>query len=82
MALSTAEAEYMAMASAAQEAIWMRQLTTDLRNSPTGATVILEDNQSAICMAKDPQFHGFLLKLIRIKVTGTCSNFCVSLLRR
>ncbi len=58
VALSTAEAEYMALASAAQEAIWMRQLTTDLRNAPTGATVILEDNQSAICMAKNPQFHG------------------------
>ena len=47
VALSTAEAEYMALASAAQEAIWIRQLTTDLRNGPTGATVILEDNQSA-----------------------------------
>ena len=58
VALSTAEAEYMALASAAQEVIWMRQLTTDLGNGPTGATVILEDNQSAICMAKNPQFHG------------------------
>ena len=26
----------------------------DLRNSPTGATVILEDNQSAICMDIPP----------------------------
>ena len=27
--LSTAEAKYMALASAAQEAVWMRQITTD-----------------------------------------------------
>ena len=30
VALSTAEAEYMALANAAQEAVWMRRLTTDL----------------------------------------------------
>jgi len=58
VALSTAEAEYMALASAAQEAIWMRQLLTDLRNPPREPTRIFEDNQSAICLAKNPQFHG------------------------
>ena len=58
VALSTAEAECMALACAAQEAIWMRQLLTDLRNNPTVATQIFEDNQSAICLAKNPQFHG------------------------
>ena len=51
VALSTAEAEYMALASAAQEAMWMRQLMTDLKNRPTRATIIYEDNQSTICMA-------------------------------
>ena len=58
VALSTAEAEYVALASAAQEAIWMRQLTAELSTTPTGATTTFEDNQSAICMAKNPQFHG------------------------
>ena len=53
MALSTAEAEYIALAAAAQEAIWLRQLTTDLNNGPVGAMVILEDNQAAISMAKN-----------------------------
>lgn len=33
------------------------ELTSDLKNGPTGATVIFEDNQS-ICMAQSPQFHG------------------------
>ena len=58
VALSTAEAEYMALASAAQEAIWLRQLTADLNSRQPGATIIFEDNQSAISMAKNPQFHG------------------------
>ena len=58
VALSTAEAEYMALASAAQEAIWIRQLNLELNHPPSHATVIHEDNQSAIAIAKNPQFHG------------------------
>ena len=58
VALSTAEAEYMALASAAQEAVWMRELNSDLCNQPSEPTLIFEDNQSAISMAKNPQFHG------------------------
>ena len=58
VALSTAEAEYMALESAAQEAIWMQQMLTDLRNPPREPTRIFENNQSAICLAKNPQFHG------------------------
>ena len=58
VALSTAEAEYIALASAAQEAVWIRQLTTELGSPPTTATIIYEDNQSAIAMTKNPQFHG------------------------
>ena len=58
VALSTAEAEYMALACAAQESIWMRQLLTDLGTDPIAATQIFDDNQSAICLAKNPQFHG------------------------
>ena len=58
VALSTAEAEYMALANAAQEAIWLRQLSNDLGSQSKEPTVIFEDNQSAICIAKDAQFHG------------------------
>ena len=56
--LSTAEAEYIALASAAQEALWLQQLTTDLKHEPAAATVIFEDNQSTISMVKNSQFHG------------------------
>ena len=58
VALSTAEAEYMALSSATQEASWMRQLLVDLNCGSTTPTVIYEDNQSSICIAKNPLFHG------------------------
>ena len=59
VALSTAEAEYVAMASAAQESVWLKQLMGELTNSDTEApTLIYEENQSAIAMAKNAQFHG------------------------
>ena len=59
VALSTAEAEYMALSSAAQEAIWMRRLIGDLKcSSSETSTLIYEDNQAAMCMAKNEQFHG------------------------
>ena len=58
VALSTAEAEYIALASAAQEATWIRQLTAVLENRPQETVTVFEDNQSTICMEKNPQFHG------------------------
>ena len=58
VALSTAEAEYMALASATQEAVWLRGLAADMQVDSKGPMVIYEDNQSAIAMSKNPQFHG------------------------
>ena len=54
VALSTAEAEYVALSSAAQECVWLRQLISD----PGIPTAVFEDNQSAIAMSRNPQFHG------------------------
>ena len=68
VALSTAEAEYMALSSVAQEAIWLRELISDLGNPQLQPTLIMEDNQSAISMAKNPQFHS-RTKHINIKFT-------------
>ncbi len=36
----------------------LRDLTADLGSPQYQPTVIMEDNQSAISMAKNPQFHG------------------------
>ena len=58
VALSTAEAEYVALATASQEAIWLQQLMGDLLNESIRETTILEDNQSAICLAKNQSIHG------------------------
>ncbi len=46
----------MTLASAGQEEVSMR-LLTELCGSSAELTVY-EDNQSAIVMAKNPQFHG------------------------
>ena len=46
VALSTAEAEYVALSAAVQEAIWLQQLTSDLLNKNIGEMTVHEDNQS------------------------------------
>ena len=58
VALSTAEAEYIALAYASQEAIWLRRLMTELRMEQSKPTLIYENNQSAISLAQNVQFHG------------------------
>lgn len=58
VALSTAEAEYIALSKASQESIWLRRLLADMGEKQPNATIINEDNQSAIAMTKNPQFHG------------------------
>ena len=58
VALSTAEAEYVALSAAVQECMWLRQLEAELSGDNDTPTVIFEDNQSTIAMAKNPQFHG------------------------
>jgi hypothetical protein len=47
----------MALSVATQEAIWLRQLQAELGNEQQEPTVIHEDNQGAICIAKNPVFH-------------------------
>ncbi|KAK3888840.1 hypothetical protein Pcinc_007106 [Petrolisthes cinctipes] len=58
VALSTAEAEYMALASAIQEAVWLRKLAVDIQIDCKSPLLLYEDNQSTIAMSKNPQFHG------------------------
>lgn len=58
VALSTAEAEYMALSSASQDGVWLKQLIDELTQSIVEPIVLFEDNQSAICIAKNPTFHS------------------------
>jgi hypothetical protein len=57
IALSTAEAEYIAACSASCEAIWLRKLLTSLFDLEMEATMILCDNQSCIKITENPVFH-------------------------
>ena len=58
VALSTAEAEYVALSTASQEAIWLQQLVSDLSGKTIKTMTIFEDNQSTICLAKNQAVHG------------------------
>jgi hypothetical protein len=57
IALSSTEAEYMALALGAKEAVWLRQLLEELQFPPTGPTLINVDNQSCIKLTKNPELH-------------------------
>ena len=56
-ALSSVEAEYMAAASAAKEAVWWRRFLTELGLPPSGPTVIHSDSQGSIALANNPDHH-------------------------
>ena len=73
VALSTAEAEYVALGSAAQKAIWLQQLLLDLRANPEAPINIFEDNQGAIAMVKNPVGHK-RTKHIDIKHEKQCKQ--------
>ncbi|CAM8915543.1 unnamed protein product [Rhodiola kirilowii] len=58
VALSTAEAEYIAVTTAACQAVWLRRILEDLKHKQEGPMKIMCDNKSAIALAKNPVFHG------------------------
>ena len=58
VALSSTEAEYIALCSAAQETVWLRKLFADLDMTQVEPTTVYEDNQGAICLAKNPTNHS------------------------
>ena len=58
VALSTAEAEYMAISMAAEESVWLERLLSEMNEKSDELIFIYEDNQSTIFMAMNPKFHG------------------------
>jgi hypothetical protein len=57
VALSTTEAEYMAVSAASREAVWLRQLLGELGCFQERPTVLFNDNQGCIKLSKNPVFH-------------------------
>jgi len=77
VALSSTEAEYIAVAAACQEAVWLRQLLKDINpTSSTETTVLHCDNQSTIKLAHSSAYHArskhidTKLHFIREKILG------------
>ena len=58
VSMSTAEAEYVALSTCAQEAMWLTKLFFDITGLEVTPMTIYEDNQAAICIAKNNEFHS------------------------
>ena len=54
VAQSSAEAEYIALAEAAKESIWLRKFQTNFKMEIKNPVIIYEDNQSTIQIASNP----------------------------
>ena len=57
IALSTAEAEYMAGTESAREVLWLRNLLREVGETVKGATRIFGGNTGSNAIAKNSQFH-------------------------
>jgi hypothetical protein len=57
VSLSTTESEYVAVTHASKEALWLRSLITQLFDVELGPSTLFSDNQSAIALTKDHQYH-------------------------
>ncbi|KAE9279871.1 hypothetical protein PF001_g24507 [Phytophthora fragariae] len=58
VALSSTEAEYMALSDCVKECVWMRRLLKDIGAEQVGHTVIYEDNQGAMALAKNVGYQA------------------------
>jgi hypothetical protein len=57
VALSTAEAEYVALCEAAKKVVWLRRLLEDVGEKQPYPTVVFEDNRAAISLTENPGQH-------------------------
>jgi hypothetical protein len=58
ISLSTTESEYIAAMYAAKEALWLRQIILQLFGTSLAPTTLFCDNQSAIALSKEHQYHA------------------------
>ena len=58
VALSSTEAEYIGLSHATQEVTWLRSLLKNVGFAQKKPTIIFEDNQGSISLAKNPKYHS------------------------
>ena len=58
IALSTAEAEYVAAAHSTKESLWFREFLGEFSDVVKGPIKLNCDNQAAIALSKDNKFHA------------------------
>ena len=58
IALSSTEAEYIALSEAGREACWLRNLYTELGFPQMAPTIIKGDNEGSVILTHNPQFHN------------------------
>ena len=85
VALSSCEAEYVALASAVQESLYLRQLMKDIdRKGDYDSVLIFEDNQGTIALANNPvnrQRSSFLYCRLHhtVVLQAACTVFTIQL---
>jgi hypothetical protein len=57
VALSSCEAEYIAVSTTLTQVLWLVRLFSDLLGRDTGAVELRVDIKSALALAKNPVFH-------------------------
>ena len=57
-AMSSCEAEYIALTAGIKEAIWLRDVLEECSAPQCGPTTMLQDNQSTILLSQNPVFHS------------------------
>lgn len=58
VALSSCEAEFMAATAAACQAIWIRNVLSQIMDEQVDPVILFIVNKSALDLAKNPVFHG------------------------
>ena len=86
VALSSTEAEYVALSDATREALWIKKILVDLEIMKTNESVtIYEDNQSCIKLTSTTKFHNRTKHFdIRFHFTRQCvksGDVCIKYLR-
>lgn len=58
VSLSSTEAEYKALSDSCKEALWLRNLLSELCLRPRSAIPLHVDNEGAECLARNPEHHN------------------------